>query len=40
VPAVREIFVQRFGSEKITGGHELTSVATGLSLCAAARWQE
>ena len=38
VPAVRRIFVERFGSEKITGGGELTSVATGLSLCAAGRW--
>ena len=39
VPAVRNIFIERFGAEKITGGDELTSVATGLSLCAAARWQ-
>jgi len=39
VPAVRRIFVERFGADKITGGSELTSVATGLSLCAAARWQ-
>jgi hypothetical chaperone protein len=38
VPAVRNIFVERFGSEKITGGKELTSVATGLSLCAAREW--
>jgi hypothetical chaperone protein len=38
VPAVRNIFVDRFGLEKITGGEELTSVATGLSLCAAAQW--
>jgi len=38
VPAVRKIFVDRFGLEKITGGEELTSVATGLSLCAAERW--
>ncbi len=38
VPAVRNLFVQRFGSQKITGGAELTSVATGLSLCAARRW--
>ncbi len=34
VPAVRNIFVERFGLDKITGGEELTSVATGLSLCA------
>ena len=38
VPAVRHIFVERFGAEKITGGKELTSVATGLSLCAAREW--
>jgi hypothetical chaperone protein len=38
VPAVRNIFVERFGAQKITGGRELTSVATGLSLCAARRW--
>jgi hypothetical protein len=35
---VRNIFVERFGFEKITGGEELTSVATGLSLCAAKQW--
>ena len=35
VPAVRNIFIERFGAQKITGGSELTSVATGLSLCAA-----
>ena len=38
VPAVRNIFIERFGSETITGGKELTSVATGLSLCAAREW--
>ena len=38
VPAVRNIFIERFGLEKITGGDELTSVATGLSLCAAKQW--
>ncbi len=38
VPAVRDIFVQRFGADKITGGEELTSVATGLSLRAAEQW--
>jgi len=32
VPAVRRIFVQRFGAGKITGGEELTSVAMGLAL--------
>jgi len=30
VPAVKQIFVDRFGGEKVTGGEELTSVATGL----------
>jgi len=40
VPAVRNIFVHRFGAHKITGGEELTSVATGLALCAAERWPE
>jgi len=40
VPAVRNIFVERFGSEKITGGQELTSVATGLSLRAARQWTD
>jgi hypothetical chaperone protein len=36
VPAVREIFQRKFGAERITGGQELTSVATGLALRAAA----
>lgn len=34
VPAVRRIFASRFGKEKIRGGHEFTSVAHGLALCA------
>jgi hypothetical chaperone protein len=34
VPAVREIFVQRFGNEKISSGSEFTSVARGLALRA------
>lgn len=34
VPAVRQIFVDRFGTERVTGGDELTSVATGLALRA------
>jgi hypothetical chaperone protein len=38
VPAVRHIFVERFGVEKITGGEELTSVATGLALRAEEEW--
>lgn len=38
VPAVRNILADRFGAHKITGGSELTSVATGLALLAAERW--
>ncbi len=38
VPAVRQIFIDRFGVGKITGGEELTSVATGLALRAAEQW--
>jgi hypothetical chaperone protein len=38
VPAVRRIFVDRFGDEKVTGGEELTSVATGLALRAREQW--
>lgn len=38
VPAVRGLFIDRFGLPKITGGHELTSVATGLALRAAEEW--
>jgi hypothetical chaperone protein len=32
VPAVRDIFARAFGSDKLAGGNELTSVATGLAL--------
>jgi hypothetical chaperone protein len=32
VPAVRRIFEERFGAEKISGGSEFTSVARGLAL--------
>jgi len=32
VPAVRRIFEERFGEEKISGGSEFTSVARGLAL--------
>ncbi len=35
VPAVRELFAERFGAGKIAGGEEFTSVATGLALRAA-----
>jgi hypothetical chaperone protein len=38
VPAVRRIFAERFGDEKVTGGEELTSVATGLALRAREQW--
>jgi hypothetical chaperone protein len=34
VPAVRRIFSQRFGSERLRSGGELTSVASGLALRA------
>ncbi|HEX4347545.1 MAG TPA: Hsp70 family protein [Vicinamibacterales bacterium] len=40
VPAVRQIFIDRFGLNKITGGQELTSVATGLALRAAEHWPQ
>lgn len=35
VPAVRTLFAERFGQEKISGGNELTSVANGLALIGA-----
>jgi len=38
VPAVRRIFIDRFGEEKLAGGNELTSVATGLALRAREQW--
>ena len=38
VPAVRNIFVERFGDARVTGGEELTSVATGLALRAREQW--
>jgi hypothetical chaperone protein len=34
VPAVRRLFAERFGKEKLTGGDELISVASGLALRA------
>ena len=39
VPAVRQIFFDRFGSSKVTGGDELTSVASGLALRAREQWR-
>lgn len=38
VPAVRSILADRFGTDRMTGGSELTSVATGLALRAAELW--
>jgi hypothetical chaperone protein len=38
VPAVRQIFIERFGEAKIRGGQELTSVASGLALRAEELW--
>jgi hypothetical chaperone protein len=34
VPAVRQIFEESFGSDRISGGSEFTSVAKGLALRA------
>ena len=34
VPVVRQIFSERFGQDKISGGGEFTSVAKGLALRA------
>jgi hypothetical chaperone protein len=36
VPSVRRIFETRFGAERLRSGGELTSVASGLALRAAA----
>jgi hypothetical chaperone protein len=40
VPAVRQIFIDRFGTGKVAGGGELTSVATGLALRAREQWAD
>jgi hypothetical chaperone protein len=32
VPAVKRLFTERFGAERMKGGEELTSVAKGLAL--------
>lgn len=37
VPAVRRLFTDRFGAERLRGGEELTTVASGLALIAAER---
>jgi hypothetical chaperone protein len=34
VPAVRRIFAERFGEQRLRGGEELTTVARGLALRA------
>ena len=34
VPAVRALFAERFGADRLKGGDEMTSVALGLSLRA------
>lgn len=34
VPKVRRLFEEKFGSDRLRGGEELTSVAKGLALCA------
>jgi hypothetical chaperone protein len=38
VPAVRREFEARFGAEKLTGGDELLSIASGLALHASRTW--
>jgi hypothetical chaperone protein len=40
VPAVRRLFADRFGADKIAGGGEFTSVATGLALRAGQVFQK
>ena len=37
VPAVRRLFVERFGEDRIDSGAELESIAAGLSLMGAER---
>lgn len=37
VPAVRQVFEQKFSPDRLRSGGELTSVATGLALCALER---
>jgi hypothetical chaperone protein len=34
VPAVRDLFIRRFGAEKVRGGEEMTTVGRGLALVA------
>ncbi len=38
VPAVRRQFEARFGADKLVGGDELMSIASGLALHASRRW--
>ena len=35
VPAVQQLFMRRFGEDRIEGGNELVSIAKGLALIAA-----
>ena len=37
VPAVRGLFTDRFGSQRVTGGGEFVSVAEGLALIGSDR---
>ena len=36
IPAVRQLFVERFGEERLESGNELTSISHGLALMGAA----
>ena len=38
IPAVRQLFADRFGKEKLASSGELTSVATGLAFAARQRF--
>ena len=40
VPAVRREFESRFGADKLSGGDELMSIASGLALHASRTWSE
>jgi hypothetical chaperone protein len=40
VPCVRKMFIDRFGPEKVTGGDEQASVATGFALRAREQWPD
>lgn len=40
VPAVRKVFQDKFGSNRLRGGEELTTVAKGLALCGLDRFHK